>query len=118
MSVAEHRPRTPARDAPVRLSGWGRTSPSWCAVTRPLAQEELLECLERSSRAGVSVIARGAGRSYGDAAQNAAGEVVDMTGLRDVVSIDARAGTFTAQGGCTLALLLDALAPHGLTLPL
>jgi decaprenylphospho-beta-D-ribofuranose 2-oxidase len=34
-----------------------------------------------------------------------------------VVSIDARAASVTAQAGCTLAQLMDALAPHGLTLP-
>ena len=117
MSVTEHRLRSAPGDAQVRLSGWGRTSPSWCSVARPLREEEALEHLERSSRGGSSVIARGAGRSYGDAAQNAAGEVLDLTALDAVLSIDESAGSVTAQAGCTLAQLLDALAPRGLTLP-
>src|SRR5437879_6003059 len=117
MSVAEHRLRSAVSDAPTRLSGWGRTSPSWCDVTRPLREEEALERLERRARMGESVIARGAGRSYGDAAQNAAGGVLDVTAMDGIVSIDASEGAVTAQAGCTLARLMDALAAHGLTLP-
>jgi len=117
MSVAEPKLRTPAPDAPTRLSGWGRTSPSWCTVATPRSSADVLELLERQARSGGSAIARGAGRSYGDAAQNEAGTVLDMTALADVVAIDAEAGTVTAQAGCTLARLMDALAPLGLTLP-
>jgi len=117
MSVAEPRPHAPADDARTRLSGWGRTSPSWCALATPRDAGEVLELLERQARAGTSAIARGAGRSYGDAAQNEAGTVLDMTALADIVAIDAEAGMVTAQAGCTLARVMDELAPHGLTLP-
>src|SRR5947209_15969262 len=117
MSVAEPRLHAPAHDARTRLSGWGRTSPSWCALATPRDAGEVLELLERQARAGTSAIARGAGRSYGDAAQNEAGTVLDMTALADIVAIDAEAGMVTAQAGCTLARVMDELAPHRLTLP-
>jgi len=115
MSVAERSTRTPASEAPTLLCGWGRTSHSWCDVRVPRGPEDVLERLQ--SRAGASVIARGAGRSYGDAAQNERGTVLDMNGLTSIVSIDEAAGVVTAQAGCTVAQLMDALAPHGLTLP-
>ena len=63
------------------------------------------------------MIARGAGRSYGDAAQNDGGDVLDMTGLDRIVSIDDEHGLITAQAGATVAQLMVRLAAHGLTLP-
>ena len=63
------------------------------------------------------MIARGAGRSYGDAAQNDGGDVIDMTGLDRIVSIDGERGLITAQAGATVAQLMVRLAAHGLTLP-
>jgi decaprenylphospho-beta-D-ribofuranose 2-oxidase len=70
-----------------------------------------------ASDGGGGVIARGAGRSYGDAAQNDGGTVLDMTGLDRVVSIDAENLLVTAQAGATIAQLMASLAAHGLTLP-
>lgn len=63
------------------------------------------------------MIARGAGRSYGDAAQNDGGEVLDMTGLDRIVAVDRERKLITAQGGATVAQLMHSLASHGLTLP-
>ncbi|HTB70084.1 MAG TPA: FAD-binding oxidoreductase [Solirubrobacteraceae bacterium] len=67
------------------------------------------------ARAGV--IARGAGRSYGDAALNDDGHVLDMTACNRVVSIDRERGRIVAEAGATIAQLQAALARRGLTLP-
>jgi decaprenylphospho-beta-D-ribofuranose 2-oxidase len=75
--------------------------------------EHVLEVLAESD----AVIARGAGRSYGDAAQNGGGEVLDMTALNKVISIDREQGSITAQAGATIAQMMTSLAPHNLTLP-
>jgi decaprenylphospho-beta-D-ribofuranose 2-oxidase len=99
------------------LHGWGRTARSRCQVIRPRGVQDVLDALASSARGEGGVIARGAGRSYGDAAQNAGGEVLDMTGLDRVVSIDRERGLITAQGGATVAQLLNRLASHELTLP-
>jgi decaprenylphospho-beta-D-ribofuranose 2-oxidase len=79
--------------------------------------QDVVEALTSRAQPDTGVIARGAGRSYGDAAQNGGGEVLDMTGLNRVVSIDQERGLITAQGGATVAQLLSRLASHELTLP-
>ncbi len=82
----------------------------------PREPAEVLDALA-SHRGGAGVIARGAGRSYGDAAQNDGGTVLDMTALDRVVSIDAERHLVRAQAGATIAQLMARLAAHGLTLP-
>jgi decaprenylphospho-beta-D-ribofuranose 2-oxidase len=82
-------------------------------VIRARSAEEVAETLAQSA----GVIARGAGRSYGDAAQNGGGDVLDMTALNRILSVDRKQGLVTAQAGVTVAQLMTRLASHELTLP-
>lgn len=97
---------------PARLHGWGRTLPS-VATLVPATDEA------HSARAvrEATVIARGLGRSYGDAAQNGGGTVLDMTALAHDIRLDGSAGTVTVDAGTSLDRLLRALVPHGWFLP-
>jgi decaprenylphospho-beta-D-ribofuranose 2-oxidase len=114
-----------ARESPVRpygsvermLSGWGRTAPSRCETVRVAEPAQVPELLAAAAASGRGVIARGAGRSYGDAAQLAGGLVLDMRACDAVTSIDAAAGLARVQAGVTLGVLLARLAERGLTLP-
>jgi decaprenylphospho-beta-D-ribofuranose 2-oxidase len=115
MSATEATTRARSRGEQRVLYGWGRTAPSRSLVIRPSGVEEIEELLESPPRAGV--IARGAGLSYGDAAQNDGGEVLDMSLWDGIISIDPGQQLVTAQAGATIAQLLAALARHGLTLP-
>jgi decaprenylphospho-beta-D-ribofuranose 2-oxidase len=65
---------------------------------------------------GRGAIARGMGRSYGDAAQRHGGVVIDTTALTSF-ELDATRGSVRAQAGVTLGRLLAALAPAGWILP-
>jgi decaprenylphospho-beta-D-ribofuranose 2-oxidase len=117
MSVTELSGPRVSAGAERSLTGWGRTAYSRCRVTAPSGADEILELMGSPLAARQGVIARGAGRSYGDAAQNEGGEVLDMTGMNAVVSIDRERRLVTAQAGATVARLMAALAPHRLTLP-
>ena len=117
MSAAELTARPGLTSVERSLSGWGRTARSRCRVLRPHTVEDVLAALASHERSGSGVIARGAGRSYGDAAQNDGGEVLDMTGLDEIVAIDHERELITAQAGATVAQLMARLAEHKLTLP-
>jgi decaprenylphospho-beta-D-ribofuranose 2-oxidase len=117
MSVAERTTSKPTRGVERSLCGWGGTSPSRARVTRARSAEEVAEVLAGQRPAAGGVIARGAGRSYGDAAQNGGGDVIDVTGLDRILSVDPGRRLITAQAGVTVAQLMVGLARHGLGLP-
>jgi decaprenylphospho-beta-D-ribofuranose 2-oxidase len=98
----------------VALAGWGGGPRTRATVVRPRSVDELRAAALDGARGGV--IARGMGRSYGDAARLGGGQVIQTTALREV-SIDGQAGTLTAQAGVTLAELLSVLQPAGWVLP-
>ncbi|MEU3793547.1 FAD-binding oxidoreductase [Streptomyces fructofermentans] len=103
----------PADTVPV--TGWGRTAPTAARLVRPRSYEETLAAVrECGARGG---IARGLGRAYGDAAQNAGGAVFDMTGLDRVHAIDADGGTVLCDAGVSLHRLMEVLLPLGWFVP-
>jgi decaprenylphospho-beta-D-ribofuranose 2-oxidase len=86
-------------------------------VLRVRAAEDVAAFFASEVRPERGVIARGAARSYGDAAQNEDGDVLDMTGLDRIISVDSERRLVRTQAGATVAQLMAHLAPHGLTLP-
>jgi decaprenylphospho-beta-D-ribofuranose 2-oxidase len=97
------------------LTGWGLTAPTGATVRAPGSASELAATLDDPPPRGV--IARGLGRSYGDAAQNAGGTVIDATGVNGIIAFDAVAGRITAEGGASLDDLLRRVVPRGWFLP-
>jgi decaprenylphospho-beta-D-ribofuranose 2-oxidase len=104
-------------DAPTRpLTGWGRTAPTAAHVpAAPTTPEEVAARLAAHGSRGA--LARGLGRSYGDAAQNAGGLVLDMTALTRVHRVDVDAALVDVDAGVSLDALLRLLFPLGLTVP-
>ena len=99
------------RGQPRLLSGWGLTTRSRATVHRPRSAEEVAALLADSGSRGA--IARGLGRAYGDAAQNAGGTVVDTGGLSAVRDLDLVRGRATVEAGVSLDALIAALLPLG-----
>ncbi|MEU6950008.1 FAD-binding oxidoreductase [Streptomyces sp. NPDC046316] len=97
------------------LTGWGRTAPTLASVHRPRTYEEASEAVRACGARGS--IARGLGRAYGDAAQNAGGSVLDMTGLDRIRSVDAVAGVVVCDAGVSLHRLMEVLLPLGWFVP-
>lgn len=59
------------------------------------------------------MLARGLGRAYGDAAQNAGGQVLVMTGLTGIRAFDAVRGEVTVEAGTSLEALARVTMPRG-----
>ncbi|MGI5402433.1 FAD-binding protein [Streptomyces sp. CA-135486] len=105
----------PARTELVSLTGWGRTAPTTACLLRPRTPEEAAAAVRGwGARGG---IARGLGRAYGDAAQNAGGAVLDMTLLDRIRTIDADAGVVVCDAGVSLHRLMEVLLPLGWFVP-
>ncbi len=96
------------------LSGWGGTAPS-SALLEAVDPTTVAEAIRSSN--GRGVIARGLGRSYGDAAQNAGGLVVEFGHTSDHIVLDRDASTATVSAGVSLDVLMRALIPHGYFVP-
>ena len=97
------------------LRGWGGTSPSVATVHSAGDDAELVRLVADAGPRGV--LARGLGRSYGDAAQNGGGVVVDMTARHRVLSVDNQTGLVEVEAGASLDQLMRELLPLGLFVP-
>jgi decaprenylphospho-beta-D-ribofuranose 2-oxidase len=99
----------------VQIHGWGGCHGATAALLEPDRAEMLPGLLQRWHSAP-GAIARGMGRSYGDAAQLDGGLVLQMTRQRDF-ELDPEGGTVTAQAGATIGQLLAVLVPAGWMVP-
>ncbi len=98
---------------PTLLTGWGRTMPSRAVVVRPRSVEDIVTTVGAAGPRGV--LARGAGRSYGDAAQNGGGVVLDLAALSGIELLDD--GDVVAGAGALLSDVIPVLLAHGRFLP-
>ncbi len=108
-----------ARRGRASLTGWGRATASVSQVV-PAGNVEQVVAAVRSARASGTrargVLARGLGRSYGDAATNAGGCVVDTRGLRGIGEIAAD-GTVEVAAGVSVGELMARTVPRGWFVP-
>jgi len=94
-----------------RLSGWGRTAPSWATVLAPETEAAVVEQLAHGP-----VIARGLGRSYGDPAQISGGVVLNNQALGGISTITDD-GVVTVGAGVSIDELLTLTIPQGWFVP-
>ncbi|WP_328480117.1 FAD-binding oxidoreductase [Streptomyces sp. NBC_00377] len=99
----------------VSVTGWGRTAPSAARLVRPRTYAQAVAAVrDCGARGGIP---RGLGRAYGDAAQNAGGSVIDLTGLDRIHVIDAGDGGVLCDAGVSLHRLMEVLLPLGWFVP-
>src|SRR5262249_10822386 len=89
------------------ICGWGRYPRARASVATP-------DGMDKVGPPGTgSVIARGQGRSYGDAAMLSEGLVISTERLSLQRSLDEEKGLLTAESGTTLAQILPASVAAG-----
>lgn len=91
----------------MMISGWGNY-PRIEGRLAPFAREEA----EQLVTGGASLIARGNGRAYGDAAINPR-LTLDMRGWNRFLAFDDTTGYFRCQAGALLRDILDVFVPRG-----
>ena len=106
----------PRADAPlVPLVGWGRTAPTRAALLPVHDDDDVRAAVLAAS--GRGVVARGLARSYGNAAQNAGGTVLDMTSAARVLQADLETGLVDVEAGISLDELMNRFVPQGFFVP-
>ena len=93
------------------LSGWGRYPVIQSYLQRP---EKISSCQKIFQESGdTSVIPRGNGRSYGDAALNAVGNTILTERLNRMLSFDEQKGILRCEAGVTMKEILETFIPRG-----
>ncbi len=102
------------------LTGWGRTAPTSADVVHAVHPDIVDQAMAEAARpvdGRRGIVARGLGRSYGDAAQNAGGVVLDATWLDAIHQVDLESGRVTVGAGVSLQTLMERLVPLGWFVP-
>ena len=92
------------------ISGWGRYPLQTCELERPERYADLRPTTD-------TVIARGQGRSYGDASLNENGRVILTERIDRMLELDVKQGILRAEAGVTLADILPVIIKQGWFLP-
>jgi FAD/FMN-containing dehydrogenase len=95
------------------LLGWGMATHARSRVYRPLGRDDVVRAICDARERGLSVAARGGGLSYGDAALNEGGAVLDLSGMKRILAFDAERGVVRAEAGATIEDLWQHGLPHG-----
>jgi FAD/FMN-containing dehydrogenase len=98
----------PLGSAPVLLSGWGRYPRQECLVATPRTIPETVACMSSLK----PLIARGNGRSYGDASFGP-GLTIDTRHLDRLLAFDQETGGLTCEAGVLLSDIVDVFAARG-----
>ncbi|WP_158044936.1 FAD-binding oxidoreductase [Skermanella pratensis] len=99
----------------MTLTGWGRTRRAEVAACRPERAPAAVSTLQGRFEHGI--LARGLGRSYGDAPLNDGGNILLTERLNRMVSFDPADGTLVCEAGVSFDDLLTAFLPRGFMPP-
>jgi len=97
----------------TQLENFGHSLSAPSYLIQANIPEEIHEVFQLAKKMGITVTARGAGRSYNDAALNGGGIMLDMSGMNSITRWDKASGLVTAQPGATLEQLWQKVEPDG-----
>lgn len=110
------RPRA-APAGPLRswelVEGWGMAVAAPARVLRPRGVDEIRAAFAQARRDGVPLGLRGGGNSYGDAAVNSRGHVLDVSRMDRVLGWDPATGLAELEPGVTVRQLWQRILPDG-----
>ncbi len=95
------------------LENFGHSLRAPAYVFKPTAAEKIAETFHLAKKTGLTVTARGAGRSYNDASINGGGIVLDMSAMNKIINWDPATGQVRAEPGVTLQQLWQSVEPQG-----
>jgi decaprenylphospho-beta-D-ribofuranose 2-oxidase len=97
----------------TQLENFGHSMRAPSYRFRPTTPEEIDEifCLARET--GLTITARGAGKSYNDAALNGGGIMLDMSAMNQILEWDPASGIVRCEPGVTLEQLWQYVEPQG-----
>ena len=93
------------------LSGWGRYPFVESALFRPEKVADFAQILHGTDDS--TVLARGLGRSYGDAALNSAGSTILTERVNRMLGFDPQTGILRCEAGVTMKEILETFVPRG-----
>lgn len=88
--------------ASERVEAWGMSFHSNSPVLRPKTEKEIIEIFQWANTTNTKIALRGGGCSYGDAATNTEGIVLDLTLFNQVLDFDLKTGIMTVQSGARI----------------
>ncbi len=97
----------------TQLENFGHSLKTACYRLQPRSVDEIHEAFQLAKKQGLTVTARGAGRSYNDASLNGGGIVLDLTGMNQVLEWDPATGIIRGEPGVTLSQLWQKVLPDG-----
>lgn len=97
----------------ARVKGWGMAVDGLSHVFRPRTAAEILDVFELARREGRSVALRGGGNSYGDAAINDGGIVLDLWHFSRILAWDPSSGVIDVEPGVSIRKLWQHIIPDG-----
>lgn len=101
------------RNTFTQLENFGHSLRAPAYLLQPRTIEEIHSAFALAKKNGLTVTARGAGRSYNDASLNSGGIVLDMSAMNLITSWNPTTGVVRAEPGVTLEMLWQKVEPDG-----
>ncbi len=97
----------------TQLENFGHSLNAPAYLIQPKSAGEMYSAFKLAKKMGLTVTARGAGRSYNDAALNGGGIVLDLSAMDQILEWDQDTGRIRCEPGVTLEKLWQHVEPIG-----